>query len=342
MGEGRVRGSGGRGMIKRTIEISTRGTFLSVADGQLVISNGGDVLQRTPIEDIGVMLLSSTAATYTHSVITRLLSNGAIIVACGDDHLPCGLLLPQDNSLQTQRLADQLAVPRPVHKRLWRQIVVAKITNQAMALDHSFPDFKFMLGLRTRVRSGDPTNIEAQAAKRYWAALFRNPSPSTGEGRGEGDSPSSVGGGSGRGDFRFRRDRDGEPPTNFLNYGYMALRAAVARAVAGAGLHPSIGIHHHNRCNGFCLADDLMEPLRPLVDVRVRRLWDAGRIILDADAKRELLGVLTATVKLGDETGPLMVALERYVASLVRCYARQADRLEIPTLCISADTGSCG
>lgn len=296
-------------MIKRTIEISSRGLALSVQDNQLVIRNNGDELQRSPIEDIGVLLLASNGVTYTHSVITRLLANGAVIVACGDDHLPCGLLLPQDNALQTQRLALQLQASKPLHKQLWRQIVVAKITNQAFALDHSFPEFKLMLALRDEVRSGDPTNVEAQAAKRYWAALFK--------GLGQ----------------PFRRDREGPPPNNLLNYGYMALRATVARAVAGAGLHPSIGIHHHNRCNGFCLADDLMEPLRPLVDIRVRRLWNAGRIILDGETKRELLGTLTATVKVGDAEGPMMVALERYIASLVRCYAGEQDRLEIPKLC---------
>lgn len=312
-------------MIKRTIEIATRGLFLSVQDGQLVIRDNGTELQRTPIEDIGVLLLSNTAVTYTHAVITRLLSTGAVIVACGDDHLPCGLLLPQDNSLQTQRLTLQLGVSKPVHKRLWRQIIVAKITNQAFTLDHSFPEFRFMLGLRTRVRSGDPSNVEAQAAKRYWSVLFNH---------------SGLQGESGGG--AFRRDRDGLPPNNLLNYGYMALRAAVARAIAGAGLHPSIGIHHHNRCNGFCLADDLMEPLRPLVDARVKRLWEAGRTILDGEAKRELLGTLTATVQIGDTAGPLMVAVERYIASLVRCYAGESDHLEIPRPCTLAGTVSCG
>ena len=140
----------------------------------------------------------------------------------------------------------------------------------------------------------------------------------------------------------FRRDPDGTPPNNLLNYGYMVLRASVARAVAGAGLHPSLGIHHHNRSDSFCLADDMMEPLRPLVDRRVKALHSAGALHVDKETKTQLLGVLTETVRLGDETGPLMVALERMAASLVRCYAGEAKQLEIPKPWNSADTASCG
>ena len=301
-------------MIKRTLEISTRGIFLAVEQEQLVIKLEGQELQRVPIEDIGVLLLSTTAATYTHAVISRLLTAGAVIVACDDQHLPCGMLLPQNNSLQTERLTTQVSAKKPLLKQLWRQLVMAKIAAQADLLGPGDVQ-SAMLGIRDRVRSGDPENGEAQAARRYWLALL---------------GPD------------FRRDQEGPPPNNLLNYGYMALRAAVARSIAAAGLHPSLGVHHHNRADTFCLADDLMEPLRPMVDRRVKRLAKSGLTEINKDAKRELLPVLTETVSLGDTTGPLMVALERMVASLVRCYAGETDRLEIPQPWTSADTASCG
>lgn len=294
-------------MIKRTIEISSRGVFLSVENDQLVIKQDRQELQRVPIEDIGVLLLASTGTVYTHAVISRVLAAGAVVVPCGDDHVPCGLILSQSNTLQTERLGLQIGAKKPLLKQLWRQIVLAKITHQAAVLPEDDVARPALLGMRARVRSGDPSNVEAQAARRYWPALF----------------PGGT----------FRRDRDGPPPNNLLNYGYMALRATVARAVCGAGLHPSIGLHHHNRYNAFCLADDLLEPLRPLVDARVKRLWDAGHDDVGKETKAELLGVLTAEVRIGDESGPLMVALERMTASLVRCYAGRDRKLEIPEPC---------
>jgi CRISPR-associated protein Cas1 len=302
-------------MIKRTLEISTRGLHLSVAIDQLVIRGEGQVAARVPVEDIGVLILATTGATYTHAVLTRLLSAGAVIVACDDAHLPCGLLLPQTNALQTRRLAQQVAAGLPLRKRLWKQLVVAKIAHQAEVLPHAPAAARAMRALRTRVRSGDPTNVEAQAARRYWPAMF-------------GDA--------------FRRKRNGPPPNNLLNYGYMALRAAVARSLACAGLHPSLGLHHHNRSNTFCLADDLMEPLRPLVDRRVRSLHEEGRRKLDKDSRRAILGVLNETVACETGIGPLMVALTGMAASLVRCYAGDARKLEIPAPWNSAATDSCG
>lgn len=302
-------------MIKRTIEISTRGIHLAVDMDQMVIRKDGQEVQRVPIEDIGVLVVASTAVGYTHAVITRLLSAGAVIVACDDRYLPCGLLLPQDNSLQAQRLGQQVRAGKPLQKQLWRQLVKAKISHQAQLLGHDASAQSALGGMARRVRSGDPENLEAQAARRYWPALLGK---------------------------EFRRQREGEPPNNLLNYGYTILRAAVARAVAGAGLHPSLGLHHANRSDSFALADDLMEPLRPLVDRRVKALVDRGAIAIDKDIKRELLEVLTETVCQGQATGPLLVALERMTASLVACYMGESKRLEIPTPWICRDTDSCG
>ncbi len=302
-------------MIKRTVEISTRGIFLSVDLGQLVITQDGQLLDRIPIEDMGVLVVASTGVTYTHAVIARLLQAGAVIVACDDHYLPCGLLLPQDNSLQVQRLAAQVKARKPLLKQLWRQLVRAKIYHQAQLLDHA-PDIQCALrAMAARVRSGDPENLEAQAARRYWQALLGSD---------------------------FRRDRDGLPPNGLLNYGYTILRAAVARALAGAGLHPSLGLHHHNRSDSFSLADDLMEPLRPMVDRRVKTIRGSGATQLEKETRRELLSVLTETVSIDNAAGPLTVSLERMAASLVHCFEGQSNKLAIPKPWISADIDSCG
>jgi len=292
-------------MIKRTIEISGKGNHLSIDLGSLVIRKDGEPLGRIPLEDIGLLILDAPTTTYTHSVITEVLAAGAVIIPCGRDHHPRGLFLPQESSLQTQRLAAQVAAPLPLKKSLWKQVVQAKVRNQAGALPEDAPERGLLRALVARVRSGDPTNVEAHAARVYWPAMFGKD---------------------------FRRLPDGPPPNALLNYGYMVLRSCVARAVCGAGLHPSLGLHHHNRCNPFCLADDLLEPLRPLVDVRVRALAQAGLIEINRESKMQVLSVLTQTVRTAGEKGPLMVALERVTSSLVRCYAREQKNLDLPDL----------
>jgi len=292
-------------MIKRTIEVSGEGNHLSVRDGSLCIRQGDREVGRVPLEDLGVLILDSPTVTYTHSVITEAIAAGAVIVPCGRDHHPRGLFLPQENSLQTQRLARQVAAPLPLKKNLWKQIVQTKVANQATALGKERKAAKALRNLVPRVRSGDPTNIEAQAARIYWPAMFGKD---------------------------FRRLPEGPPPNGLLNYGYMALRASVARAICGAGLHPAMGLHHHNRSNPFCLADDLLEPLRPLVDVQVQALARAQAAEVNRETKFQLLSLLTATVEVAGLEGPLMVALERVTASLARCYAGERKKLELPKL----------
>jgi CRISPR-associated protein Cas1 len=293
-------------MIARTIEISGHGNRLSIEQGSMVVQREGQVVGRVPVEDIGVLILDSMTTTYTHAVLAEVLAAGAVIIPCDSKHLPAALFLPQNNTLQTQRLASQTAAPLPLRKSLWKQVVQAKIANQAAALPEGSPVRGRLKAMVSEVRSGDPTNVEAQAAKAYWRALFE--------------------------DEAFRRLPEGEPPNNLLNYGYMVLRASVARAICGAGLHPSFGLHHKNRSDAFCLADDLVEPFRPLVDAKVKALAAAGRAEIDKESKVELLGLLTAEIEVGGEKGPLMVALERMTASLVRCYAGEQKKLDLPLL----------
>lgn len=292
-------------MIKQTIEISGRGNHLFLSQESLCIRRGHQTVGRVPLEDIGLLILDAADTTYTHHVLVRVLELKGAVLLCGRDHHPAGLMLPQENSLQTQRLLSQTSVSKPLLKQLWKQVVQAKLRNQAGVLQDDRAARKIR-SLVSKVRSGDPSNIEAQGARRYWKTLF-----------GE----------------EFRRSREGKPPNNLLNYGYMAMRAAVARSIAAAGLHPSLGLHHHNRNNHFCLADDLVEPLRPLVDQAVARLYQDGTEEITRESKTELLQLLTSEVEVSGNKGPVMVVLERTMASLIRCYQGECRKLELPSLC---------
>ncbi len=294
-------------MIKRTVEISEQAVHLSVKNDQLVLTARGvqrSNLASIPIEDIGLVLVEHTGTTYTHAVLATLLRHDGALVVCGRDHMPAGLLLPLGEHTQVVwRIRDQLAVRKPLKKQLWRQIVRAKIEAQARNLEPGSAGRRRLVSLARQVRSGDTTNVEAQAARAYWSAWL----------------PGEA----------FRRDPDGHGINALLNYGYAVMRAAVARALVAAGLLPVLGIHHCGRGNAFCLADDLMEPLRPLVDGRVRTLANAGIVEVNPQGKKGLLELLAEPVECGGQTGPLLVAFHRMVASLVRCFEGSDRRLEI-------------
>ena len=299
-------------MIKHTLEISREPAHLAVKFDQLAIQRpDGDPRQaRTiPCEDIGVVMVDNPAVTYSHAALVRLMDFGAAMVICGRNHLPVGMLLPLASHTQVVwRIRDQLAVSKPLRKQLWRQVVVAKILAQARNLEPGSSARCRLLGLARQVRSGDPSNIEAQAARAYWPAWL----PEAQSFRRNPDAP------------------DGDAINAMLNYGYAVLRAAVARALVAAGLHPVLGLHHANRSDAFCLADDLVEPLRPLADARVRTLYREGRRELDQPTKAVILDVLAAPVRVADQTGPLMVGLHRSVASLVDCYQAKEKKLLLP------------
>jgi CRISPR-associated protein Cas1 len=291
-------------MIKRTLDISEGPTFLSIEDDQLVLSRNRREIARVPCEDVGVLLVDHQATTYTHSVFTRLISFGAVVVLCGTNHLPAGMLLSmEDNELTARRIRAQASAALPLRKRLWKQIVAAKIRGQAENLAADDPIRSRLLGYARRVQSADTSNMEGIASRFYWPAMMGK---------------------------NFRRDPDGLPPNNLLNYGYAVMRAAVARAIVAAGLHPAFGLHHHNRNNTFALADDLVEVLRPPVDRAVKSIILDGKDVIDRAAKQRLLPLLTHEVQVADQRGPLMVQLHRVVASLVRCYAGEQKQLDLP------------
>ena len=293
-------------MIKRTVEISREPAHLAVRNRQLLLKRDGAVVGSIPCEDIGVVLVDHPQTTYSHAALAELAASQAVLVVCGRDHLPAAELLPlADHTQIVWRLADQLAVSKPVRKRLWQQLVQAKIRAQAANLEPGSPPRAKLLALAREVSSGDAKNVEAQAARLYWQNWL--------------------------GEEAFRRDVDGSGLNGLLNYGYAVLRAALARAIVAAGLHPALGLFHSNRANSFCLADDLIEPVRPLVDARARELWRQGYTELTQEAKGRILEILAEPVEFEGETGPLMTSLHRLVASLVRCFSGEGKRLLIPT-----------
>jgi len=292
-------------MIKRLVEISTAPAYISVRNKQLELKWEGKVAGSVPIEDIGVLIVDHPGCVYSHAALNELLVNNVAVVVCGKNHHPTGLLLPLDgHSVQSERYRVQVAAKKPTKKRLWQQLVKAKIRHQAWCLDQCGK--KGGDGLRAladKVKSDDAEGHESQAAARYWKYLFGG---------------------------NFRRKRDGLPPNNLLNYGYTVLRAAVARALCGGGLHPSFGLHHHNRYNAYPLADDVMEPFRPLVDREVVNLWQSGETGITSDVKQQLLSVLSMQVSLNGESRPLMNALHLVSASLLRVMAGDDSCLVIP------------
>lgn len=296
-------------MIKHIIEISQSKTHLAIRYGQLVVKQDGREVSSIPCEDIGVLLVDHQAVSYTHSVFTELLKNGAAVVLCGRNHHPTGMMLPiESNTLQQERFAEQINAKLPVKKQLWKQIVKLKIKHQAKLVCDDTVTYKALMALRDKVRSSDPDNIEAQASRKFWPAYLQ--------------------------DTDFCRNPDGIAPNNMLNYGYMVMRAAVARALCSAGLLPTLGIHHHNRYNAFCLADDIVEPFRGFVEAKVREVYKTADTAddLDQQTKAKLLEVLYQKVTIAGYTGPLMVGLHRTAASLQRCFAEEQKHLELPQI----------
>ena len=262
-----------------------------------------------PIEDLGVVVLDNKQITITSGLLEALLENNCAVITCDSKCLPVGLMLPlYGNTTQNERFRQQIEASLPLKKQLWQQTIKAKIENQASVLsDCSGEVVKCMRIWASDVRSGDPDNLEARAAAYYWKSLF----------------PKIDG---------FTRDRDGVPPNNLLNYGYSILRAVVARGLVISGLLPTFGIHHHNRYNAYCLADDIMEPYRPYVDELVFRLVESygSKIELSKEVKARLLTIPTIDVRIGGKRSPLMVAVGQTTASLYRCFTGELRRISYP------------
>jgi CRISPR-associated protein Cas1 len=321
-------------MSDRILEIA-HPARLSVKDAQLVIEREGFLPFATPVSGINTLLLAHPQVTLTQAVISRLAEAGAMLVTIDRNYLPVAMALPiQTHSLQTERLSAQTGLKPVIRKRLWTQIVQAKIRAQGSLLKELHGSDGGLIATAARVRSGDPGNLEAQAARRYWGLIFGEP---------EDGRP------------RFRRGADplesGPDQNRHLDYGYTVLRASVARAVCASGLHPSIGLRHHNRYDPFCLAADLMEPFRTLIDRRVVT-WiahNSSSAPLDAIAKKWLIEGVTMRYWVNREERVLSDILFRAAGSLAAVLAGGQEKLDLPETLepcrdesISPPTGVCG
>ena len=302
-------------MIKRTLFFGNP-AYLSTRNEQLVVrltdvQTQEEVSKTVPIEDIGVVVLEDRQITITNGAMDALLKNNCAIVTCDEKHMPAGLLLPlEGHTVQSERFRLQIDASLPLKKQLWQQTVQAKIRNQASVLKRmSNVEAGCMTAWASDVKSGDSENLEGRAAAYYWRSVF----------------PEME---------RFVRDREGDAPNNLLNYGYAIVRAVMARALVASGLLPTLGIHHHNRYNAFCLADDIMEPYRPYVDELVIEILRSGVdcSVLTTDLKRQLLGLPVKEVIIGGQRSPLMVAVTHTTASLVKCFSGELRKIAYPEM----------
>ncbi|MDE7377730.1 MAG: type II CRISPR-associated endonuclease Cas1 [Paraprevotella sp.] len=308
-------------MIKKTLYFGNP-TYLSLRNSQLIIKlpevEKNDTFSDTfknesevsrPIEDIGVVVLDHKQITITSGVLEALLENNCAVITCDSKSMPIGLMLPlYGNTTQNERFRKQIDASVPLKKQLWQQTIQAKINNQATVLHYcTNEEVKCMRIWASDVRSGDPENLEARAAAYYWKNLFQ-------------DIPD------------FTRDREGVYPNNLLNYGYAILRAVVARGLVTSGLLPTLGIHHHNRYNAYCLADDIMEPYRPYVDELVFSIIQKHKtpIELTKELKSQLLSIPILDVQIGGKRSPLMIAVGQTTASLFKCFNGELRRVAYP------------
>lgn len=307
-------------MIKRTLYFGNP-AYLSLKLRQLVIrkparqgesldADGTEVVKTIPIEDVGLVVLDSPQITLTNALMEALLENNCAVVTCDSLHLPVGLFLPlYGNKVQTERFTDQVEASLPLKKQLWQQTMQSKIRNQAAVLKYVTGETaRNMLIWADSVRSGDPDNMEARAAAFYWKNVIK-------------DNPA------------FIRGMD-DMVNVMLNYGYSVVRAVVARALVGVGLIPTLGIHHHNRYDAYCLADDIMEPYRPYVDKLVIDFIDSEDIPerLDTTVKRRLLELPVQEVVIDGVRRPLMLAVNQTAVSLQKCFAGELRKLEYPSM----------
>jgi len=292
-------------MLKRSILIENKAT-ISSKNLQLLIKT--EARETTiPIEDIGFLVIDNSEVYLSMNSMNLLVENNVALIICGKNHLPNGMFLNlNSHHIQQEVFKQQLDASVPLKKQLWQQTIIEKITNQGLLLSKITEKNNPLDYFASRVLSGDTTNMEAAAASHYWKAFF---------------------------EFNFKRERFGDFPNNFLNYGYAILRAATARALSGSGLLNTLGIHHKSKYNAFALADDIMEPFRPLVDEKVSEIIQQyEEQELNTKIKAELLQILSRTVYFKDEKSTLMIALQKTASSLQQCYYGDRKKINYPRL----------
>jgi CRISP-associated protein Cas1 len=285
-------------------DISLDNCYLHLYHGFLEIKLADNQARRTPVDDLDCLIVSGNAITYSHSLIQRLCQENIPMIICGKNYLPCGMLLNlQGNYEQMGRLHEQIDVSKPFKKRLWQKIIKLKITNQQKVLEFNGMqgnDFKI---LSERVKSGDPENVEGIAARKYWQRLFGK---------------------------TFRRNFELPGINALLNFGYAILRSTLCRYVVATGLNPALGLHHHNKLNPWCLADDLIEPYRPFIDLKVKKLVQYGNDKVTPITKKELAGSFDIKFDFENSSSPLHLCLKNSVSSLWNSIKEKENLLEYP------------
>lgn len=294
-------------MLGRIVEVADDRRHLSLFRGFLVVQDTQGErpeLGRVPLDDIAAVIANAHGLSYTNNLLVALAERGAPLVLCAANHNAVGMLLPIDGNFeQAKRIEAQIAASQPTHKRMWAAVVRAKLLQQGAVLKAIGVAHAPLTALAAKVKSGDPENLGAQGARRYWGLLF-------------GDA--------------FRRDRQAEGLNALLNYGYTVMRSATARAVVSAGLHPSIGLHHSHDNNAMRLVDDLMEPFRPMVDMAVWDLAQTGETEVNADTKRRLVRTLYQELPSDAGRTPVMVCMQRLATSLAQVYLGERNKLDLP------------
>ena len=294
-------------MIGRIVEIADDKRHLYLRRGFMVVqeSDGGrDELGQIPIDDIAAVIANAHGISYTNNLLIALAERGTPFVLCGANHNVAGMLLTVDgNYNQAKRFDAQIAATKPTHKRLWAEIVKSKLLHQAAVLQAIGQNPIPLTALANRVKSGDPDNLEAQGARKYWTMLFGN---------------------------EFRRDQNAGAHNALLNYGYTVVRACTARAVVAAGLHPTLSLFHSNAGNAMRLVDDLMEPFRPMIDLKVWQLAHNGETDITPNSKRALVHVLYDDMHTSAGATPVMACIQRLATSLAQVYLGERDKLDLP------------
>ncbi len=291
--------------MQRVVDLSSDGLHVAVYRGFLTVSKDHEEIGRVALDDIGGVIAHAHGLTWSNTVFTRLSERAVPVVLCAANHAPVACVWPlEGNHLQGARLNAQVDASRPMAKRLWRDIVVAKIRMQGAVLASVGAEAGAFDMLARKVRSGDPDNVEAQAARRYWQALMG---------------------------ADFRRDQAGEGTNALLNYGYTVLRAVVSRSICAAGLHPAIGLHHANRANAFALADDLMEPYRPIVDRAVYNLVRDGLGEVTSQTKAALAALTALDLSAPHGMSPLHVHATRLAQQLAALFGKEGGAFDLPT-----------
>jgi CRISPR-associated protein Cas1 len=307
-------------MIKRTLLIENKSS-ITTKNQQLVLKTETRE-SAIPIEDIGFLVLDNAEIYISIPAMNLMIENNTAVIICGNNHLPNGMFLNlNSHHIQQEIFKNQINASIPLKKQLWQQTIIEKISNQGILLEKITKNKNHFEFLSSKVLSGDTTNMEGVAAQQYWKGFFDS-----------SDSELAK-------QINFKRERFGNYPNNFLNYGYAILRAATARSLSGSGLLNTLGIHHKSKYNAFALADDIMEPFRPLVDERVFEIMQRyDEQELNTKIKSELLQVLTTTVYFKEEKSPLMVGLQKTASSLQQCFTGDRKKIKYPKLWNSMDT----